>query len=90
MNMRWTRRRRRRYIDWDAWEPKPIPQIDWTRRRAGDPLPRMPLWVFADRYGRTALEPEEFAAMPWWERLRWGCTRWDPRDPRKWDELFRR
>jgi hypothetical protein len=84
--MRW---RRRRYIDWDAWEPKQPPKIDWATHRVGDRLPRMPLWVFADVRGRPLMEPEEYAAMPWWDRFRWCYTYWDPRDRSKFDPLPR-
>jgi hypothetical protein len=32
---------------------------------------------------RPSIELEEYAAMPWWDRLRWDYTSWDPRDRSK-------
>ncbi|MDO8185557.1 hypothetical protein Q5424_20730 [Conexibacter sp. JD483] len=87
--MRWVRRRHGRYIDWDAWEPKPFPSEDaWTEYRRGGPTPDVPMWVFNDRRNRPGMEPEEYAAMPWWERLRWGHTWWDPRDRSKFERIW--
>jgi hypothetical protein len=86
--MRWIRRERRSYIDWDTWEPKPFPAEEWARYRRGDPDPDMPLWVFNDGRGRPSIEPEEYAAMPWWQKYRWDCTRWDPRDRSKFERVW--
>lgn len=87
--MRWIRRKRRRYIDWDAWEPVPIARYDWSRYRVGDRLPPAPRWIFLDDHHRPGMEPEEYAAMPWWDRLRWDLTFWDPRDRSKFDRVRR-
>jgi hypothetical protein len=88
--MRWRRRRRRRYIDWDSWEPRPLEPIDWSRHRPGEPLPKVPAWLYrGSRSGRPMLDyEEEYMAMPWWDRLRYDLTNWDPRDYSKFPPEF--
>lgn len=57
-----------------------VPTIDWDSYQPGDRLPRFPMWAWSDWRGRPVMEREEFLAMPWWHRIRFNLTEWDPRD----------
>lgn len=43
-------------------------------------------WIFEDKFGRPAWYDCEWERLPFWTRLRFNLTRWDPRGPAPYED----